>query len=88
MGDTVVYLTVEQARELSALLKGLFGDDSTKLVHIRDHWYPRPWFWSTQTNSIPTNDLVYHGYTWKVDCSYSSTTDAVGPATVTFTTAK
>ena len=44
MGAKTVVLTVEQARELSALLKGLFGDDSTKIVHVHDYWYQRPWY--------------------------------------------
>ena len=44
MGAKTVVLTVEQARELSALLKGLFRDDSTKMVHVRDYWYLRPWY--------------------------------------------
>ena len=61
MGDRDVNLTVEQARELCALLKGLFGDDSTKIVHVHDYWYNRPWYcgpnwtytgsnWSTSAN--------------------------------------
>lgn len=74
MGDTEVSLTVEQARELCALLKGLFGDDSTKIIHTHDHWYPRPWYmgptweysgynWSVNTDSIPMEGatVMYSG---------------------------
>ena len=58
MGDRTVPLTVEQARELCALLKGLFGDDSTKFVHVHDYWYPRPWYMG------PT--WTYRGSNWEV----------------------
>lgn len=58
MGSKLVTLTVEQARELSALLKGLFGDDSTKIVHVKDYWYPRPWYVGPS--------WVYNGSNWNV----------------------
>ena len=44
MGARTVDLTVDQARELCALLKALFGDDTTKMVHVHDYWYRRPWY--------------------------------------------
>ena len=63
MGDKAVTLTIEQARELSALLKGLFGDDSTKIIHVRDYIYQRPWYMGptwTYTGSNWTADLIYN----------------------------
>ena len=82
MGEKTVTLTVEQARELSALLKGLFGDDSTKIVHVRDHWYPRPWYFGSYTGDQP----AYSGSQWQVYCTNNSNSTALD--TVTFSTIK
>lgn len=59
MGEKTVELTVEQARELCALLKGLFGDDSTKIVHVHDYWYYRPWYMGP--------NWTYSGSNWEVN---------------------
>lgn len=64
MGDTKVNLTVEQARELCALLKGLFGDDSTKIIHEHDYWYHRPWYVG------PT--WTYCGSNWNTSANVST----------------
>ena len=77
MGEKTVTLTVEQARELSALLKGLFGDDSTKVVHIPDYWYPRPWYMGPS--------WTYTGSNWTVGTSPNTASSA---GTITFSTIK
>ena len=79
MGDRAVTLTVEQARELSALLKGLFGDDSTKIVHVHDYIYTRPWYMG------PT--WIYQGSNWGVTTNNAGNTSATtaGLTNVTFT---
>ena len=61
MGAETVSLTVEQARELSALLKGLFGDDSTKIIHVQDYWYWRPWYMGPNWS--------YNGSNWSATIS-------------------
>ena len=73
MGEKTVTLTVEQARELSALLKGLFGDDSTKMVHVHDYWYPRPWYMG------PT--WTYTGSSWQVSANTSTGTYTLNTTT-------
>ena len=84
MGEKVVTLTIEQARELSALLKGLFGDDSTKIVHVPDYWYPRPWYFGSYKGNQPS----YTGNQWQVYCtSVASNSGAIGN-TITFSTVK
>ena len=81
MGEKSVSLTVEQARELSTLLKGLFGDDSTKMIHVHDYIYTRPWYMG------PT--WTYSGSNWGVATSsnaISTTSGGEGYLTnVTFT---
>jgi hypothetical protein len=69
MGDIKAKLTIEQARELCALLKGLFGDDSTKIVHVRDYWYPRPWYMGPS--------WTYTGSSWSVDANTTTGTYTV-----------
>ncbi len=71
MGPKTVTLTVDQARELCALLKGLFGDDATKIVHVHDHYYPRPWYGWT-----------YTGYQWNAAVTSQSNAEL---GTVTYT---
>ena len=75
MGEKTVTLSVEQARELCALLKGLFGDDSTKIVHVRDHWYPRPWYMG--------ETWTYTGMNWTAQAN--TNTAGVSANTVTYT---
>jgi hypothetical protein len=72
MGTRTVELTIEQARELSALLKGLFGDDSTKIVHVHDYWYPRPWYMGPS--------WTYQGSNWN-----ASVNNTTGTYTLTTT---
>ena len=70
MGEKSVSLTVEQARELSALLKGLFGDDSTRIVHVQDYIYTRPWYMG------PT--WTYSGSNWGVATSSNTVNATAG----------
>jgi hypothetical protein len=67
MGDMDVALTIEQARELCALLKGLFGEDSTKMVHVHEYIYPRPWYVG------PT--WQYQGSNWSFTVDNGDTAD-------------
>jgi len=76
MGSKVVELSIDQARELCALLKGLFGDDATKIVHVRDYWYPRPWYVSGQ-------QWEYTGIQWT--SSLSNGVDGTGTMTFSST---
>ena len=69
MGDQIAKLTIEQARELSALLKGLFGDDSTKIVHVRDYIYQRPWYMGPYWS--------YSGSNWNVTVDTVTNTSAL-----------
>ena len=66
MGERRVKLTIEQARELCALLKGLFGDDTQKIVHVHDYWYYRPWYMG------PT--WQYSGSNWTAAANVSTGT--------------
>ena len=78
MGEKTVSLTVDQARELCALLKGLFGDDATKIVHVRDYWYPRPWYVSGPT-------WEYSGTQWTTKLTNTTSTGTYGEnSTMTF----
>ena len=71
LGEKTVTFTIEQVRELSDLLNGFFGDDSTKIVHGPDYLYPRvrPDYWypsvmSSGAGTTPTS--AYNDGQWTV----------------------
>jgi hypothetical protein len=76
MGAKSVTLTIDQARELCALLKGLFGDDATKIVHVHDYWYTRPWYATGPR-------WEYQGIQWNGTLTTTNTSADLG--TVTYT---
>jgi hypothetical protein len=75
MGAKSVTLTIDQARELCALLKGLFGDDATKIVHTHDYWYNPPWY-------VTGPRWQYQGIQWS---SNMTTANDANTGTVTYT---
>ena len=76
MGDRDVNLTIEQARELCALLKGLFGDDSTKMIHVQEYLYGRPWYCGPNWTYSGSN-----WRTWMVPCGGSAYSGSSGDIT-------
>jgi hypothetical protein len=86
MGEKSVSLTIDQARELCALLKGLFGDDATKIVHVKDYFYVRPWYaegpkWDYQ--GIQWNGTLTYPTTGKISGAIY-TNNCSAPATMSF----